>query len=264
MIGVVVRREQLAKQAVAAQATGQLIEYRRLATATFGEPALEVTLHRFHALLGADLVHVEREAVSVQAQSTFLARAVHVRTRETRARDAQRDELRSHAVEREGHAAVDDHRSPVRPEVHAAERSADHDRRVDAALDGQLIEAHAAFAQTLDALFPAGDQQVRGQGGPVGAGDRIGLGERERVLTRLQAILLADLARRPSVARRRDPRRKSRCWRAHSGRFAGATHGDQREGEGEQDGRARHRPEIVPRPAGEAQVCGAGPEGRRA
>jgi hypothetical protein len=108
MVGVVVGRQEFAEQPLPPQATGESIQQRRVLAAAIGQAALVVALHAGNAGLGAHVVHVDRQPVSVQAEAALLAGAIDVGAGKARARDAQRDELGTHAIQGQGHAAVDD------------------------------------------------------------------------------------------------------------------------------------------------------------
>lgn len=158
MIRVVVGRQELAKQALGSQATRQLVQEGRVAGAAVRQAALEIAPYGERARCARHLVHVDRQAIGMQAETAGPAGAIDIGAGEPHALDAERDELRPHAIQRQRHAAIGDHRPSRRPVLYAAELAPHDDGRLHSALRWQRLEADAAFAQRREAGFTSGDQ----------------------------------------------------------------------------------------------------------
>ena len=161
MIRVVVRREQLAEQAAPTQTTGQLIDDGLVTVAALAGAASEIALDRLRPSCGADLVHVHRQPVGVQAQTPFTAGAVYVRSREAHALDPECGEVSGHVAQSEREAAIDDQGTVRRPEAHPSDGPIDDDGGIDAAPRIESTRRHAASREAGQTLSAAGQGQIR-------------------------------------------------------------------------------------------------------
>jgi hypothetical protein len=156
VVGVVVWREELAKQTRRAQPARQPIEERCAGAAAVPEAAREVAFDREGSVRRRDLVHVEGESVSMQAEAALAAGAIDVGAGEAHTRDAELGERRRNVPQPEREATVDDHRPRGRPELDTADRAPDHDRCLDPARTLDRAKRNLVRTQALEAHLAAG------------------------------------------------------------------------------------------------------------